>query len=87
MGNYQADRTVVEIVRRKQAPPLIKHEEFIGTLVELNNKISCLKNNEREAQEHVQQMVKWIELTVEWCELADDQDEIARNREQLKVKK
>ena len=86
MGNYQADQTVVKIVQRKQAKPLIKHEKFIGKLVKLNDEISCLKNCEREALEHVQKALKWIELTLEWCKLADDQEEIARNREQLEIK-
>ena len=53
MGNYQADQTVVEIVRRKQAPPLIKLKEFTGTLVELSKKISSVQKSENEAREFV----------------------------------
>ena len=86
MKHRRAELNETSIVQRPGWPPLIKHEEFTGTLVKLSKKISSVRQNENEAREFVTKNTKLIELTFEWCELADDEDEIARRREQLEIK-
>ena len=81
MGNFQADLTDIHIVELRNATPLIKHQQFVGTLKDLSNKISRTRLQEQEARAFIKKTIEWIELTSEWCELADDKEEIARNRE------
>ena len=86
MKHRRAELNDTAIVIRPGWPPLIKHEEFTGTLVELSKKISTMRKSENEAREFVRNNTKWIELTIEWCDLTDDEDEIARQQEKLQIK-
>ena len=86
MNDRRAELNDTAVVIRPGWPPLIKHEEFTGTLEQLSKEISSVRKSENEAREFVTRNTKWIELTIKWCDLADDEDEIARQREMLEVK-
>ena len=85
MKHRRAELNNTSIVIRPSWPPLIKHEDFTGTLVELSKKISSVRKSENEAREFVKRNTKWIDVTIEWCDLADDEDEIDRQREKLEI--
>ena len=79
------NNTAIVVKERKGWPPLIKHQDFTGTLDELKQRISTVQQHEKEAREFIKRRTKLIELSTEWCELLDDEDEIAQKREELQT--
>ena len=65
MRHCRGQKAEAIIVERKGLPPLIKHEDFTGTMDDLNAMISSDEKNEREVIEYVKRKQKWIELKIE----------------------
>ena len=86
MKHRRAELNDTSIVIRPGWPPLIKHEEFTGTLDELSKRIPSTRKNKNEAHEYLKKGKKWIEITIELCELEDDEDKIALMLDKLQEK-
>ena len=86
MKHRRAESNDTSIARRPGWPPLIKHEEFTGTLVQLSKEISSVRKNENEAHEYLEKGEKRIKIIIEMCELEDNEDKIALMLEKLQEK-
>ena len=77
--------TAIVVKERKGRPPLIKHQDFTGTIQELKQRISTAIQHEKEAREFVKRRLKLIEINIEWCELSDNENEISQKQEELQT--